>query len=161
MHKTLLNSTTWGNLIHAGQRSDWYGVALARILLLLGGGEVRYTTGRFDGDAERYEGDIYVFTDETVITASVGGTDYAWPERFDVESAPRRSLRSIEAETGDSIFGPEVSYAGWPPADVKVTAVYESGRRLDLPLEPGSSETRAALAEFLPSLLADLSAGKR
>jgi hypothetical protein len=136
----------------------WYGHALSDIALILGEtGRVELASVRVElgDDDESHTVTIHVFSADIVIRvvgSSVNGshsrTTTAWP---------RTDLRALQVSAGESALG-----NAWPnrwPGRVDLRLSYAGEITVELPgARSVPNRQRARIAEFVPSLRADLAA---
>ena len=142
----------WSAVRFDNQSHPWYGLLLGEIVPLIGFDAIEYVTSKIEFDEPRLGILIIVFTAENVICSSKESVES--PSMTTIFS--RSKLRGMEGHGAMSPFDNEFG-SRWPGA-YKVALNYEDGfDPIDLPLGTRSVARSLILAEFLPSLIADLS----
>ena len=147
---------------------DIPGHLFRRIAALVGAAEVTYAEARIDRDSQfALVGQAVVLTEQLVVFADLDGVkdrrpgDTADSYTVKVRAWSRTelvdaSLASSEADrfNSDNMWSEDWG-TEWPPG-CAITLTYRTGQSLQLPMSPDSQVAREALAQVLPTLMADL-----
>lgn len=130
--------------------SPWFGRLVTRVALLVGDEPVEYCDSRFESSDDRIVGELTVFAATRVVRGTIDASSEARVWAF----GRNELLRVLADESGD-FFDRKLD---WPPP-VGLDAVYPD-ETLHLSTDGLTEIELDRFHEFLPSLMADLGAGR-